>query len=1273
MPENNGQNINGVQKNSKNTLNHAQRMIKFRAIMAKKKQTFRAPNSGKFEHLRKTVETFKKNRDAYIKFKNQKMAEEMARKNNEPKPERKIKNENNLVIEEPLIQEEPQKPADKVAKENDTETMKFEDVEVDDADLDDPKLDEELEQLEQKMKKEEELKKKGIDPVGVEKPDDPELTEDIKELMQETDEKLEGEALEEAFQKLSNEVEGEKKSSRADIIEENDPFVDGEIDRLEQEIAAETNGINNNAPQNVNVENAVQNNSSDDEYLGLQELFGEISLDNPSLTQEQQEYVLEQARKRAEADAQKQREQLNPNFMFEQWNRQRMQNGNFGANMQMAPKGNMNPQMENGGMKIPGMSFVPASNPKVEEKKPPVVEQPKKVYVSEKIPGMSNSNFNVAPTNIAHEPKMTQEELDAKFLRDTEEQLAQLRKTRPSDPDERRARATLERQLQKIIDDAKAVKALREQAKALDEAEKTKKDNEVKSNENKEQQAPAQNNIVEPQVAPNEVNAAQNIEQNEAQAENNERQLTEEEKARRAADDERLAQLMQNFRRDMDELDAEEAREIKENEEIEEPEQKQEREPRTLDFLFEEDDEELDPFAAPTTIQIPNMPENPVANAEPQVEANEQENANPQRELTEEEKARRAAEDERLAQMMQNFRRDMDELDAEEAREIKENEEIEEPEQKQERPARPLDFLFEEDDEELDPFAAPTTIQIPKMPENPVANAELQVEANEQQNEVNANAQPRELTEEEKARRAAEDERLAQIMQNFRRDMDELDAEEEREAQENEEKAEVEQKQERPARPLDFLFEEDDEELDPFAAPTTIQIPKMPENPVANAEPKVVEANEQENANPQRELTEEEKARRAAEDERLAQIMQNHRRDMEAIEAEEAAEEAKDFDIFGNAVEMIDALNVEPQEIDNGVSSTVFVNALGTFNAMYKLGINPDSFALAVNEAWTLLKSGNEQKKADGQKMLGDLFKDTLKQAFDIEKEVAYDEHRLPEYAEIIKSSNELLRASMFAFTDLYHNPKSAVLFASTACGGLNAKDMAELTIGDSLWSMDQKSDEAWELQSKDAKKLADKWLTEDKPYEKMIGEMKALVEANKNGAIDRKEILTKLTAAEWLLVNNDKMMIDDPEDPLNKLPNWGNRYWKALTEARESLGIDKHTSMRDLIQGDYAASAKAVISAAYNEAQINDYVLDPAAREIYDSMELQKERFATQSAAVTLTEPINEKNVGEVEMTEDRVPFPIKELDERTIMKNQPKNYDFVIERTAELTLGPN
>ena len=302
--------------------------------------------------------------------------------------------------------------------------------------------------------------------------------------------------------------------------------------------------------------------------------------------------------------------------------------------------------------------------------------------------------------------------------------------------------------------------------------------------------------------------------------------------------------------------------------------------------------------------------------------------------------------------------------------------------------------------------------------------------------------------------------------------------------EQNEER--VEPEQERAPRPLDYLFEEDDEEeFDPFAQPNTIQLPKMPQIPQAPAEPQVEAVGEQQNEinenNPPRELTEEEKARRAADDERLARMIQNFRREMAELDAEEEAA----FDILGGAEEMIAALDAEPKKLDNSVRANVFVNNLKTFNEMYKVNLEPNDFALTVSDAWRLIRSGDDKKKVDGQKMLGDLFKSALKPAFEIEKHASYNEHRLPDYTEIAKSANELLRSAMYGFTDLYHDPKSASLFDSTAFGGLDAKEIAKLTGGDSLWSMDQKSDEAWEIQSKDAKNLADKWLSGDKPYEK--------------------------------------------------------------------------------------------------------------------------------------------------------------------------------------------
>ena len=338
---------------------------------------------------------------------------------------------------------------------------------------------------------------------------------------------------------------------------------------------------------------------------------------------------------------------------------------------------------------------------------------------------------------------------------------------------------------------------------------------------------------------------------------------------------------------------------------------------------------------------------------------------------------------------------------------------------------------------------------------------------------------------------------------------------------------------------------------------------------------------------------------------------------------------------------------------------------------MYKINVDAEKFASSIKESWALLNSGDE-KKAEGKKLLQDVFKDTLKQAFDVEKEISYTEYRHPAFNEIIKSTNELMRVAMFAYTDVYSEKNGRELFNQTAFGGLEAKDMADLAAEDSkLWAMDQKSDEAWELQSKEAKVIADKWLKDPKPYEKMISEMNALAEANKNGTLNRREMVYKLAAAEWLLINNEKMMIEDPKDPLNPIPNWGNRYWRAITQTREALGIDKYLSMRDAIQAGYASVAKSVRSAAYNKTRIEEKLLSKEARKQSDSMDKQREQFATQSAAVNIIEPQKEKKIDDFVMTSDRMQFVVESENERAKMKKEEKIYNFIIDNKQELSLN--
>jgi hypothetical protein len=452
-------------------------------------------------------------------------------------------------------------------------------------------------------------------------------------------------------------------------------------------------------------------------------------------------------------------------------------------------------------------------------------------------------------------------------------------------------------------------------------------------------------------------------------------------------------------------------------------------------------------------------------------------------------------------------------------------------------------------------------------------------------------------------------------------------------------------------------------------------------------------ADQKEEATPARppQFTEEEKREQ---EKRLEEIVQRFRRDMEAIDKEEMA-------ATGGAVDEADAkettnptenqptnptenqpVNPEKPRFNTRNDSAMFVNKLDSFNRIYGINVVADNLAFSVSEAWTLMKSGDPKKYADGQKMLKDSFTETLKEAFDVEKNASYRDHRIPEFADIIKSTNEMYRATMYAFTDLYHEKGNEKLFEATSFGGLDEKEMAELTKGQSPWSMDQKSDEAWEIQSQEAMDIVAAWEKEKNPYEKMINEMNAIVEGMQKGTLGAQETYSKLIAAERLLFNNEKMLVEDPEDPLNPIPNWGNRYWKAIISAREAAGIPKHISMREMIQGDYAETAKAVVNPKYNETQIRDYVTDPDIRAELDSMEMQREGFAIQSEAVVLNEPqvsqsgttVKETDKPSMEMKTDdvRIQISIESENEFEKVKHEPRIFsNMVVEKTNEIQLG--
>ena len=370
-----------------------------------------------------------------------------------------------------------------------------------------------------------------------------------------------------------------------------------------------------------------------------------------------------------------------------------------------------------------------------------------------------------------------------------------------------------------------------------------------------------------------------------------------------------------------------------------------------------------------------------------------------------------------------------------------------------------------------------------------------------------------------------------------------------------------------------------------------------------------------------------------------------------------------------NNNEQIIADEASSAEILERKNAALVRGKLDAFNQMYGTNIKAESFVVEVSRAFDLISSEKEEDRPEGREMLSKTFKSALNAAFEAERLTAYDEYRLPEYTGIIKSANELLRASLFAFTDLYTDPAKKPYFDITAFGGLDEKEMAKLTAGDSPWSGDQRTDEAWEHQSREAVSLADKWSKEEKSYEMMRLELLRLAETRKEDRTDLKSIYNKLAAAEYMLLNNPDTMIQDPDDPSKKMPNWENRYWKQLIYTREALGIPKFMSMRDMIQGNYAAMKDSATSVAYNEAQIKSQLTDPEPRAALDSMQTQTETFTIQRESLSGRAPEAEKKAqAELAMTSDRMQFIVKEQDERfKLVYEQPKSFHFVISSEIE------
>lgn len=359
---------------------------------------------------------------------------------------------------------------------------------------------------------------------------------------------------------------------------------------------------------------------------------------------------------------------------------------------------------------------------------------------------------------------------------------------------------------------------------------------------------------------------------------------------------------------------------------------------------------------------------------------------------------------------------------------------------------------------------------------------------------------------------------------------------------------------------------------------------------------------------------------------------------------------------------------------DNTNAIAVYKKAVDGYNKAHGTQIDADAFASDLVEAWQKISSGSEIVKDNGLRMLRYSFEGLLKQTFEAEARESYINCKEASFANVAKETNDLMRTAMFAYTDVYTGRDNDKIYKSTVFGGMNSEQIANVAASRTAWQGDQKSDEAWEKQSAEARKIASDWKNTADPYATMIENLKELNDIKSFYELDddrQRDIINKLAAAECMLMSDSSMMVDDPDNPYAKVPDWSNRNWKSLAYTREKIGVSKFTSMREIIQGAYAAtkpvSSNRDIIQKETSALLFNEKGEPRAE--IDSINVKTEELARESvhmaesrAAADMNDRMN------AEKTEERVPIYIPEADDKVINKDVPKSMPLHKEKANEL-----
>lgn len=297
------------------------------------------------------------------------------------------------------------------------------------------------------------------------------------------------------------------------------------------------------------------------------------------------------------------------------------------------------------------------------------------------------------------------------------------------------------------------------------------------------------------------------------------------------------------------------------------------------------------------------------------------------------------------------------------------------------------------------------------------------------------------------------------------------------------------------------------------------------------------------------------------------------------------------------------------------------------------------------------------------QRLYARIYKETCEK----NKERGYAGAKETNFTVVTKDVNELFKSAMFT-TRLYDNPNNRVIVEKCSFGGFTIEQLSNIanSAKGGAWALDQKSEEAWRIQSEGAKSILKDWTKNEKSesigtsVSRIQSDLTAKINAYKKGEINKKELIENTIAGEAHLNST----FDTRRKRIFSFIQY-RKELSALKQCRATLGLHENDSLRVALSNGYVAVSKEMNS---------EKIFSSVSKAVEESptYESDKERLTAAHKAVKESVMAEKQRELDEMLAKGREPIEIPELDERkNIVNGEPRSKAIEAQLDLQLNVG--